>query len=447
MKLRPLVYACLLIPLLASWMGASLNLQLLLLCSIAIVLETNVLRPLKSIVVRTRRLNVYPGTQSVFEVAALDRAVHQLEVNFDQRLQQAEREKQQVRDLLSSLPDPVLHFSADHHLLYLNPAAEVALELHRKDLIGRSLAASWTDILKPPQQAEPAPIMAIFEKPGKALLQRVQQTLKEGNDTLKIGPERTYRSLIIPLETLEQEEVVLLRDITDLKRLEEVRQLFLSSISHELRTPLTIIKGFAVTLLDHPDVPKDFLKPLQRMDKESDRLTRLVNDLLDLSQIQSQRLSLELAHFDAVDVLDETLAMLTPLAERQNIKLQIHTPEILRQHTLYADRDRLKQVIINLVDNAIKFTPAGGTVSVEATAHETWWELVIEDTGPGVPQEELPSLFEHFFRGKHNRKITGSGLGLAIVKEIVELHQGEVTAESLPGSGLRVRVRLPRHLT
>lgn len=446
MKLRPLVYACLLIPLLAAWMGASLVLQVLLLCSIAIVLETNVLRPLKSIVVRTRRLNVYPGSQSVFEVAALDRAVHQLEVNFDQRLQEAEREKQQVHYLLSSLPDPVLHFSSDGHLLYLNPAAEVALELHRKDLIGRSLAASWTDILKRPEQPAAAPIMAIFEKPGKALLQRVHQTHRDGQDTLMIGPERTYRSLIIPLETLEQ-EVVLLRDITDLKRLEEVRQLFLSSISHELRTPLTIIKGFAVTLLDHPDVPKEFLKPLQRMDKESDRLTRLVNDLLDLSQIQSQRLSLELTHFDAADVLDETLAMLTPLAERQNIKLQPHTPEILRQHTLYADRDRLKQVIINLVDNAIKFTPAGGTVSVEATAHETWWELEITDTGPGVPLEELPSLFEHFFRGKHNRKITGSGLGLAIVKEIVELHQGEVTAESVPGSGLRVRVRLPRHLT
>src|SRR5690606_31067587 len=127
--------------------------------------------------------------------------------------------------------------------------------------------------------------------------------------------------------------------------------------SHELRTPLTSTKGFTVTALDDPDLPPSFAKPRNRMHSEADRLTRLVNDLLDLTQIQSQRLSLELVQFDAHEVVEETLGLLHPLAERRGVT--VHGNPSKSVQNLYADKDRVKQVIINLVDNAIKFTPNG----------------------------------------------------------------------------------------
>jgi len=444
LKLRPLVYACLLIPPLAGWMGAGWSHQILLLVALVIVLESTVLRPLQRLSERAKRLDVHTGSETVFEVSALDRAVGRLETRFDQRLQAAEAEKQRFRDLLSALPDPVLQYDREQRLLFLNPAAEVALELHRQDLIGKSLAASWTHLLRPPEPAQAGLPSITFEKPGKILLERVQQAHQSGLETLTIGSSRTYRGLIIPLPN--QELVLVLRDITDIRRLEEVRQLFLSSISHELRTPLTIIKGFAVTLLDHPDIPPDFCKPLQKVDREADRLTRLVNDLLDLSQIQSRRLSLEVTPFDARELLDETVSLMAPLAERRVVDLKVSSEE--GQQDIYADRDRIKQILINLLDNAIKFTPGGGQVTVSSTVTDNLWELNVTDTGPGVSASDLPNLFEHFFRGKHSRKFAGSGLGLAIVKEIVELHQGTVEAFSQSDegqSGLHVRVRLPRH--
>ena len=446
MKLRPLLYFCLLTPLLAAWMKAPWWQQMLLLVCLLVVLEAAVVRPVRRLSIRARKLGIHDNQSSPFE--ALERAVVSLEQRFDQRLQESERETERIRSILSALPDSVLHFDHQDHLLFLNPAAELALEMHRHDLIGKSLAASWTNILMPPQQAPEEPLRISFEKPGQALLQRVLESQAENNDTFQIGTQRTYRSLVIPLGE-GKDRLLILRDITDLKRLEEVRQLFLGSISHELRTPLTIIKGFAITLLDHPDMPADFAKPLKRIDSESDRLTRLVNDLIDLSQIQTRRLSLQVGLFNARELVEETLSLLAPLAERRVVELR-WLPDAIPRHALYADRDRVKQVLINLIDNAIKFTPGGGRVIVQSYIQEQEWVLVVQDSGPGVSASDLPNLFEHFFRGKHSRKFAGSGLGLAIVKEIVELHQGQVEAfsaheEGEALSGLRVMVRLPRH--
>ncbi len=137
---------------------------------------------------------------------------------------------------------------------------------------------------------------------------------------------------------------------------------------------------------------------------------------------------------------------MAPLAERRVVDLQFNKDSQLPDD-LFGDRDRVKQVLINLLDNAIKFTPGGGKVTVSTVTTGTIWEINVTDTGPGVSDSDLPNLFEHFFRGKHSRKFAGSGLGLAIVKEIVELHQGSVEAFCPANSGLHVRVRLPRHQT
>lgn len=387
------------------------------------------------------------------EFRRLASGINHMAGQLTERLQQIEQEGNQTRSLLDSLPDSVLAFNMDGELTYLNPAARHTLRLENQEAIGRHLAASWEGLITPQGWGSaPREIKLPQEDPGKKLLNMAQALADRGGGEVRLGAQRVYRVTIIPYREAERAgQILVLRDMTDLRRLEEVRTLFLSAVSHELRTPLTIIKGFAITLLDHPAAAEDptLQKPLVRIDQESDRLTRLVNDLLDLTRLQSQRISLELRPTEPESIIEETLGLLTPLAERQKIHLQARLTESGK--TVLADRDRIKQILINLVDNAIKFSPDGGAVTVTSEFTDKQWLLTIQDQGPGVPAKELSHLFEHFFRGRQSRKVTGSGLGLAIVKEIVELHLGSIRATSRTGeaaqnegtSGLTVHVRIP----
>ena len=379
------------------------------------------------------------------EFRRLASGINHMAAQLTDRLEQTEQEGNTTRSLLDSLPDSVLAFNMEGELTYLNPAARHTLRLENQEAIGRHLAASWEGLMFPQPGSQPREIQLPQEDPGKKLLNMAQALADRGGGEVRLGAQRVYRVTIIPFREAERPgRVLVLRDMTDLRRLEEVRTLFLGSVSHELRTPLTIIKGFAVTLFDHPAALEDptLLKPLHRIDQEADRLTRLVNDLLDLTRLQSQRISLDLRATQPGVVIEETLGLLQPLAERQNIRLEAVIPEPARE--LLADRDRVKQILINLVDNAIKFSPDGGVVTVSSVFDERTWYLTIQDQGPGVPLAELVHLFEHFFRGRQSRKVTGSGLGLAIVKEIVELHLGTIRAESKgQNQGLTVRVQIP----
>ena len=377
------------------------------------------------------------------EFRRLAHSINHMAAQLTERLQQIEQEGNQTRSLLESLPDPVLAFNLDGELTYLNPAARHTLRLENQEAIGRHLAASWEGLITP--GGAPREIHLPQADPGQKLLNMAQALADRGGGEVRLGAQRIYRATIIPYREAESKgQVLVLRDMTDLRRLEEVRTLFLGAVSHELRTPLTIIKGFAVTLQDHPAALEDpsLQKPLTRIDQESDRLTRLVNDLLDLTRLQSQRISLELRQTEPEAIIEETLGLLAPLADRQRILLQANLSQT--GQTLLADRDRLKQVLINLIDNAIKFSPDEGSVTVTSEFTERNWILTIQDQGPGVPAKELSHLFEHFFRGRQSRKVTGSGLGLAIVKEIVELHLGSIRAECKgPNTGMTVRVRIP----
>jgi two-component system phosphate regulon sensor histidine kinase PhoR len=386
-------------------------------------------------------------------------SINDLASQLTDRLHQTELEGNQTRSLLDSLPEPVLAYNVNNELTYLNPAARHTLRLENQETIGRQLAASWQGLVAALGGKKSA-AAETHEDPSQKLL-RLAVQLPDGAGEVRLGARRVYWVTVIPYrEGDRQGRVLVLRDLTDLRRLEEVRTLFLGAVSHELRTPLTIIKGFAVTLSDHPSVVEDpsLSKHLLRIDQEADRLTRLVNDLLDLTRLQSQRLSIEMQSVEPESLIEETLGLLQPLAERQNVRLQQSHTVSGGNSMLRADRDRLKQVLINLVDNAIKFSPGDSFVRVRSVLSETEWVLTVEDNGPGVSPEELLHLFEHFFRGRQTRKVTGSGLGLAIVKEIVELHCGTITADcdSATASrldktrsgeeiatGLRVTVRIP----
>ncbi len=382
----------------------------------AVVLAATLTRPLERI--RQTAAHIAEGQleervqpSGTLELSQLGSTINHMAEQLSRQLGELLSERNKISSLLTSIPDGVVAVDAAGRMTYLNAAAEAALRLDR-----------WES-----QRLPEALALAPEAQTQELHLQ-----------------DRIYRATVVPFrdEASQLGRLLLLRDITDVRRLEEMRNLFLSSVSHELRTPLTIIKGFAATLLEGCE-DESLKKPLARIDTEADRLTRLVQDLLELTRLRSLSLSMDLAPLVPEEVVEDVVELLRPQAERREVTLSFQPEPKTRPLSL--DRDRLKQVVINLVDNALKFTPGGGTVTVRTSLESGRWRLEVEDTGPGIPEEDLPLLFDHFFRSKDTRlrSIKGTGLGLAIVKEIAERHGGAVQASSVLGQGTCLCVLLP----
>lgn len=225
----------------------------------------------------------------------------------------------------------------------------------------------------------------------------------------------------------------------EIVRYDQLKNQFIASISHELRTPLTSIKGWAVTLrtggLKNMDEINDGLSIIER---ESDRLTLLVDELLDFSRLSAGKITLQQDTVHLPELLDSIVKQLNPRARRQRIYLVCETPQDLP--AVKADPNRLKQVFINLLDNAFKFTSPGGTVRVSARAEDNQIQIKVADTGNGISHLELPKVKQKFYKGTSS---AGSGIGLSICDEIVKLHRGQLIIDSIPGQGTEVRVILP----
>jgi two-component system, OmpR family, phosphate regulon sensor histidine kinase PhoR len=226
-------------------------------------------------------------------------------------------------------------------------------------------------------------------------------------------------------------------DIERLRKLERIRSEFLANVSHELRTPIFSIQGFLETLLDgavdDPRVNRDFIEKAHR---HAIRLNTLLTDLIDISRIESGEMKMSLRYFPAEEFLGQLTGDMSPLAARNSVSLSLHLG-IPAGMQIFGDRDRLRQVMVNLVDNAVKYTEAGGAVRIRATADEQHCTISVEDSGIGIEAEHLPRLFERFYRVNKDRSrdVGGTGLGLAIVKHIVEAHGGTISVRSTVGEG------------
>jgi two-component system phosphate regulon sensor histidine kinase PhoR len=234
--------------------------------------------------------------------------------------------------------------------------------------------------------------------------------------------------------------VAVFHDITQMKKLEQVRKDFVANVSHEIKTPITAIKGFADTLLEGAiDDRGDALKFLQTIKANSERINSLVDDLMTISKIELGVIRVEKAAVDMADVAESVSSLLGQKAREKGLSL---AAAIAPDHrSLTADKDRLAQILTNLVDNAIKFTERGGvTFGVSAEGDRT--VLFVEDTGIGIPAKHLPRLGERFYRvdPARSRKMGGTGLGLAIVKHLVRAHGWDMQIESTPGRGTKVKI-------
>ena len=245
--------------------------------------------------------------------------------------------------------------------------------------------------------------------------------------------------------------VFVFHDVTQLKAYETVRTDFISNLTHELRTPLAALYGYAETLMQGVDDSELQRRFLGIIDRQARRLARLLDDLISLSDLERGHSALHFENLEAPSVISEAAELMKVAAAREGVHLEVQPPEGLLK--LFGDHDRLHQVMLNLLDNAIKYTPRGGHVSASAkTATLNGGgkaipavALLIADTGEGIPERDIPRLTERFYRvdRARSRELGGTGLGLAIVKHIVQLHQGSLKIESRVGVGTTVTVTIP----
>lgn len=238
--------------------------------------------------------------------------------------------------------------------------------------------------------------------------------------------------------------VIVMHDITELKKLEQVRKDFVANVSHELRTPITSMKGFSETLLDGAYKDEETLLTfLEIMNQESNRLQMLVNDLLELSKLEKHGFQLDLLPTSLNDLVKRAAEMSAQRLEEKEMVLHVEAPEDI---IILGDANRLMQVIVNLLFNAINYSPEQTTVTMRLSDNTKFGILEVKDEGIGIAKEEIPRVFERFYRvdRARSRNSGGTGLGLAIVKHLIEIHHGKIQVESEVGQGTTMRVMLPK---
>lgn len=255
--------------------------------------------------------------------------------------------------------------------------------------------------------------------------------------------KRFVRGSVFPLRhELEDHALLIFDDVTELRRLETVRKDFVSNVSHELRTPLTSLKALTESLragaLDEPDTARRFLGHIET---EVDALSELVSELLELARIESQNVPLSRELSDPCEILRSGAERLQLQADRAGLSLNLDCEKDLP--AVLADPPRLEQVLVNLIYNAIKFTPAGGHIELAAKVKSGAIEFSIKDTGIGIGREEQARIFERFYKTDPSRNKSGTGLGLAIAKHLVEAHGGQIGVESEEGKGSRFFFTVP----
>ena len=283
----------------------------------------------------------------------------------------------------------------------------------------------------------------------------IAETLRTGEamrSELNLADSRTHSERhievsAVPIKKAADETtgaVVICHDITELKRLDQIRSDFVANVSHELRTPLSILRGYIEMLLDNPKTSREELaRVLAIMERHSKRLGRLVDDLLSLARLESSNASLELSAVRIEDLFNNVIRDWKEKLTAKNLKVIVDLPP--DAPTFRGDETRLQEVLYNLLENAVKYSRENGQIHLRAAKRGSELVLSVTDNGLGISKDDLPRIFERFYRADkaRSRELGGTGLGLAIVKHIAQLHGGRVEAESELGKGTTIRVVLP----
>ena len=372
------------------------------------------------------------------ELDALEHHLSEMSERIRENVEQVVAEKEKASSILSCMTEGVLVLDPKGRVLVINQQAERMFHLPQD---GDIRGASIVEVSRRPEMRNILRDVVAFDFTQGPYRKEVE--LDEGRWFRVNGASfRTDQSH-------DSGSVLVFHDITEIKKVEILRSDFVANVSHELRTPLTAIRGYAETLRQSPpDNPADAQQFLAIIEKHAERLSRLTEDLLTLSDLESGKIELDLNPVDIAPVVQSVLEMFSEQANKKQITLQqVIEPEL---PAVIGDVDRLQQLFINLVDNAVKYTPIDGTVTVKAARaiinnSIDAVEVSVADTGSGIPEQAIPRLTERFYRvdKARSRDLGGTGLGLAIVKHIAHAHGAQLKIESALHKGTMVSVLLP----
>ncbi|WP_408955912.1 two-component system histidine kinase PnpS [Natroniella sp. ANB-PHB2] len=363
------------------------------------------------------------------EIGQLAEMFNYMVSRVKEKIEELSAEKNKIEAIVTSIADGVIAVNIQEEVILFNPAAEDTFGVKEQEVIGKSII----------QITKTYKLDELIEK----TLQQAEVLTEEVE--ILLPEKRIFRIQVAPIKGNQEVRgaVAVLRDITEIRRLERMRKDFVSNVSHELKTPLTSIKGYVETLIDSKLDYETAQYFLRIINDEANRLERLIINLLDLSKIESESNLGGSQKVDLVEVIRDASSLLKNKAEEKEIDLKLCLP--LESTIIKGDQDQLARLMINLIDNAIKYTLQGGKVKVALYLENDEIILKVEDNGIGIPKEDLERIFERFYRvdKARTRKQGGTGLGLSIVKHIVRQYNGEIDVESKLEQGTKFIISLP----
>ena len=420
------------------WRGLAVFLTIILVIAAftATILSRSITRPVTDIIKVTKRLGEKDYSSRVHtevtgEIGELSHSVNELAANLQNQMRALHENEQQLSTILSNMVSGVMLVNQEGRILMINSAMERFLEQHNQHIVGQHYT-DFDDNLNLGQY-----IAEVFEDNEKIHEEITSENLSKNVYDSHFGP--FYGN-----GWKQRGVIIVLHDITNLKRLEKMRSDFVANVSHELKTPVTSVKGFSETLLGgevkDEATARSFLEIIYN---ESERLDRLIRELLHLSRIENKVTPLNLNNVDLVSLIHRITRTLSKSISEKSLEvtLPLSTEEVI----IEGDSDRLNQILLNLTANSINYTSEGGKIDISMEVTEDNVHIYISDTGIGIPEESVPRVFERFYRvdKARSRNSGGTGLGLAIVKHLVDSHQGDITVTSTEGKGTTFTVTFP----
>jgi two-component system phosphate regulon sensor histidine kinase PhoR len=349
---------------------------------------------------------------------------------LNERINNLEVENSRMHTILNSMVEGVVLVDKDSRVLSLNPTAENIFDISKEKVLGKFFLEAF---------------------PNNDIAEIIAQVLRIGafisKELILVWPmQKVFQVNASPLSEsgIVNGCLLVIHDITEIRRLETMRRDFVANVSHELKTPLTSIKGFVETLLEGAMEDKEnSINFLKIIDNHTDRLNTLINDLLDLSHIESKEILLNKAEFSLPVLVNEVITGFKSQIKKKGLEVNSDLPAGLE---ILADKSKIEQVLANFISNAIKYNKDKGFIKVYSEQLADRIKVIVEDSGPGIPAKDITRIFERFYRvdKARSRQLGGTGLGLSIVKHIIELHSGSVGVESVEGLGSKFWFTLPK---
>jgi two-component system phosphate regulon sensor histidine kinase PhoR len=358
------------------------------------------------------------------EVGDLARAFNRMAAKLKEAMTLVTAERDRIAIVLESMGDAIFVVDGEGRVTMTNKSAEKVLQVPRDAAKGRHF------------------IEVVRDYEIDALLQRCLEKREQQTGLVEIRSKKQLLGVIATPFQGDTGCLLLIQDLTELRKLETVRRDFMANLSHELRTPIASLKALGETLhegaIDQPSVARDFVG---KMNVEVDRLAQMVQEMGEISRIESGEAPLQKTPVNVAEVVDRAMGRLMAQADRAGLRLETQVAPSLPR--IQADEARLEQVLVNLIHNAIKFTPPAGRITVSAKAEGDKLLVSASDTGVGIPEDDLPRVFERFYKADRARAGGGTGLGLAIAKHVVEAHGGRIWVESVEGRGATFSFSIP----